>query len=137
MEARRRSSASREGEDEKKAEKSAILRNADAGLRLSHLPFTLRRLGAAGGRITLRYYCRITNARLLRLAGVATEVRKVGGRDVWYVNAATDMLAAGREELRKAIAELVRRAVENGWVDEKRAKQWLEELEGGLKLTDG
>jgi hypothetical protein len=50
----------------------------------------------------------------LRRAGVGAEVKKVGGRDVWYVKAATDMLAAGREELRKAIAELVGRAVENG-----------------------
>jgi hypothetical protein len=45
-------------------------------------------------------------ARLLRLAGVSVEVRKaeVGGRDVWYVEATTDRLAAGREELRKALA---------------------------------
>jgi len=64
-------------------------------------------------------------------------VKKVGDRDVWYVKAATDMLAAGREELRKAIAELVRRAVENGWVDEKRAKRWLEELKRGRVLKEG
>jgi len=36
------------------------------GLRLSRLSFALRRLGAAGGIITLRYYYRVTNARLLR-----------------------------------------------------------------------
>ena len=63
------------------AERCAILRSAErracggvgvvggvrrVGLRLSRLPFALRRLGAAGGIITLRYYCRITNARLLR-----------------------------------------------------------------------
>jgi hypothetical protein len=80
-------------------------------------------------------------ARLLRLSGVTAEVRKEtrkkGDRDVWYVKAATDMLAAGREELRKAIAELVRRAVENGWVDEKRAKRWLEELKRGRVLKEG
>ncbi len=64
-------------------------------------------------------------------------MKKVGDRDVWYVKTATDMLAAGREEVRKALAEIVRRAVENGWVDEKRAKRWLEELEGGLTLIDG
>jgi hypothetical protein len=80
-------------------------------------------------------------ARLLRLSGVTAEVRKEtrkkGDRDVWYVKAYTDMLAAGREELRKAIAELVRRAVENGWVDEKRAKRWLEELKRGRVLKEG
>jgi len=85
----------------------------------------------------LRYYCRITNARLLRHAGVDAEVKKVGDKDVWYVKAATDRLAARREELRKAIAELVGRAVENGWVDEKRAKRWLKKLEDGLTLIDG
>jgi hypothetical protein len=40
-------------------------------------------------------------ARLLRLTGVNAEVRKEGGKDVWYVKATTDMLAAGREEVRK------------------------------------
>jgi hypothetical protein len=49
-------------------------------------------------------------ARLLRLAGVGAEVKKVkvGGRDVWRVRAYTDKLAAGREELRKALANIVR-----------------------------
>ncbi len=64
-------------------------------------------------------------------------MKNVGDRDVWYVKTATDMLAAGREEVREALAEIVRRAVENGWVDEKRAKRWLEELEGGLTLING
>jgi hypothetical protein len=40
----------------------------------------------------------------LILAGVTAEVRKEGGRDKWYIEATTDRLAAGREELRKAIA---------------------------------
>jgi hypothetical protein len=53
-------------------------------------------------------------ARLLRLAGVSAEVKKVGGRDVWQVRATTDKLAAGHEELRKALAEIVRKAVERG-----------------------
>jgi hypothetical protein len=35
-------------------------------------------------------------------------VKKVGGRDEWYVEAAADMLAAGHEKLRKALAEIVR-----------------------------
>jgi len=76
-------------------------------------------------------------ARLLRLAGVGAEVRKVGDRDVWYVEATTDRLAAGREELRNALAEIVRKAVENGWVDAGKAEGWLEKLEEGRILKEG
>jgi tetratricopeptide (TPR) repeat protein len=76
-------------------------------------------------------------ARLLRLAGVGAEVRKVGDRDVWYVEATTDRLAAGREELRNALAEIVRKAVENGWVDAGKAEGWLEKLESGRVLKEG
>jgi hypothetical protein len=47
-------------------------------------------------------------ARLLRLAGVSAEVKKEGGRDVWRIVATTNMLAAGHEELRNAIAEIVK-----------------------------
>ncbi len=50
-------------------------------------------------------------ARLLKLAGVSAEVRKEGGRDKWYIEATTDKLAAGREELRDALAEIVRATV--------------------------
>jgi hypothetical protein len=76
-------------------------------------------------------------AHLLRLAGVGTEVKKEGGRDVWYVRAATDVLASGREELRKALAEIVRKAVESGWVDAGKAEGWLEKLEKGRVLKEG
>jgi 23S rRNA pseudoU1915 N3-methylase RlmH len=76
-------------------------------------------------------------ARLLRHAGVSAEVRKEGGRDVWYVYASTDMLAAGREELRSAIAEVVKKAVEKGWVDAGKAERWLEKLEEGRVLKEG
>jgi hypothetical protein len=76
-------------------------------------------------------------ARLLRLAGVDAELKKVGGRDVWRVKAATDMLAAGREELRNALAEIVKAAVKNGWVDEKKAEGWLKKLERGRVLREG
>jgi len=76
-------------------------------------------------------------ARLLRLAGVRAEVKKESSRDVWYVKATTDMLAAGREELRKAIAEIVRKAVARGRVDEKKAGDWLKKLEEGLTLREG
>ncbi len=34
--------------------------------------------------------------------GVGAEVRKVGSRDIWYVETTADMLTAGRGELRKA-----------------------------------
>jgi nucleotide-binding universal stress UspA family protein len=76
-------------------------------------------------------------ARLLRLAGVSAEVNKEGGRDVWRVVAYTDKLAAGREELRSAIAEFVRAAVKNGGVDANKAKHWLEKLERGRVLMEG
>jgi hypothetical protein len=76
-------------------------------------------------------------ARLLRLAGVGVEVQKEGSKDKWYVRAYTDMLAAGREELRKAIAEIVKRAVENGWVDAGMAEGWLEKLVRGRALMEG
>jgi hypothetical protein len=76
-------------------------------------------------------------ARLLRLAGVSAEVTKVGNRNVWYVVTTTDRLAAGHERLRKALAEIVRRAVENGWVDEKKTERWLEKLEEGRVLMEG
>ncbi len=76
-------------------------------------------------------------ARLLKLAGVSAEVTKVGNRNVWCVEATTDRLAAGHERLRKALAEIVRRAVKNGWIDEKKTERWLEKLEEGLTLKEG
>jgi len=51
-------------------------------------------------------------ARLLKLAGVTAEVKREGSRDVWYVYAYTDVLAAAHKELRNAIANIVRKAVE-------------------------
>jgi hypothetical protein len=76
-------------------------------------------------------------ALLLKLAGVNAKVKKAGGRDMWYVIASTRKLAAGRRELREALAEIVRRAVKNGWVDAGKAEGWLEELEKGLTLREG
>jgi hypothetical protein len=76
-------------------------------------------------------------ARLLRLAGVNVKMKKVGKRGAWQVYAYTDMLAAGRRELREAIADIVRRAVEKGWVDEKRAEHWLKKLERGRTVREG
>jgi hypothetical protein len=48
-------------------------------------------------------------------------VKKVGSRDIWYVKATADMFAAGREKLRKALAEIVRTACGKGWVDAGKA----------------
>jgi len=43
-------------------------------------------------------------ARLLKLARVGSDVKKMDGkRDIWRVEVSTDMLAAGRRELRNAI----------------------------------
>jgi hypothetical protein len=75
--------------------------------------------------------------RLLKLAGVSVEVKKVGGRDVWRVVATTDKLATGREELRKAFAEIVKTARENRWIDAGKAERWLKKLEGGFALMEG
>ena len=76
-------------------------------------------------------------ARLLKLAGVGAEVKRRGGRDVWYVKATTDRLAAGRKELRDALTEIVRKAAENGWVNKEIADRWLDKLESGRVLKEG
>jgi hypothetical protein len=77
-------------------------------------------------------------ARLLKLARVGSDVKKMDGkRDVWRVEVSTDVLAAGCRELRNAIADIVRKAVENGWVDTNRAEGWLKELERGRVLKEG
>jgi len=41
------------------------------------------------------------------------------------------MLAAGRKELRNAIAEIVKTALARGWVEAGKAEGWLEKLERG------
>jgi hypothetical protein len=74
-------------------------------------------------------------ACLLRLVGVTAEVKKVNDEDVWYVVATTDKLAAGREELRKAIAEVVKRTRES--IGEEKAERWLKKLEKGRVLMEG
>jgi hypothetical protein len=76
-------------------------------------------------------------ARLLKQAGISAEVKKEGSRDTWYVRVATDMLAAGREELRKALAEIVEKARGKGWVEADKAEGWLEKLERGRVLKEG
>jgi hypothetical protein len=56
--------------------------------------------------------------------GVGAELKKVGGKDGWYVEATADMLAAGRGELRKALAEVVREAVARGCTPAKLRAGW-------------
>jgi hypothetical protein len=77
--------------------------------------------------------------RLLRLAGVDAEVKKaeVGSKDIWYVEVSTDRLTAGRKELREALVKIVKKAVENGWVEAGKAERWLVKLEKGLTLREG
>jgi hypothetical protein len=76
-------------------------------------------------------------ARLLRLAGVGAAVKKEGDRDKWRIEVTTDILAAGRVELRRALAEIVRKVVENGWVEAGKAEGWLKKLESGVTLKEG
>ncbi len=74
-------------------------------------------------------------ASLLRRVGVDAEVKRMSR--VWCVQAYTDILAAGREELRKALAEIVREAAARGWVGGKRAERWLKKLERGSASRRG
>ncbi len=76
-------------------------------------------------------------ARLLKLAGVSAEVKKVGSKDIWRVRVSIGKLAAGHMELRNALAEFVKTARDNGLVDAGKAEGWLEKLEGGVTLKEG
>jgi len=75
-------------------------------------------------------------ARLLRRVGVGAEVRREDGR-TWYVWATADKLAAGRRELREALAEVVRKALARGWVGKGTAERWLRKLERGRTVRRG
>jgi Fe2+ transport system protein FeoA len=76
-------------------------------------------------------------ARLLKLAGVDAEMRREDGKGEWYVRATTDRLAAGREELRGVLADIVREALAKGWVDAGKAERWLDKLRSGITLREG
>jgi len=76
-------------------------------------------------------------ALLLRHVGVAAEVRKEGDRDIWRIDVTTNKLATAREDLRKALAEIVREAEKKGWVSADTAERWLEKLEKGRVLKEG
>jgi len=67
----------------------------------------------------------------------ARRLEKVGGRDERRVRATTNVLAAGREEIRDAVRKVVEEALGKGWIDEKKAEGWLEKLEKGLTLREG
>jgi hypothetical protein len=136
-----------------------FMKDARVDVRLDNIRLTPSGLVAADltiseGGAAVKYYLYLQNsilldfqstdrsraelaARLLRLAGVSAEVSKAGNRGVWHVVATTDMLAAGREELRNALAEIVRKAVERGWMDEKKAEFWLKKLERGRTVREG
>jgi hypothetical protein len=76
-------------------------------------------------------------AILLRHTGVDAKVKKEGNRDEWYVYAYTAKLAAGCVELRDTVRKVVEEALKKGWVDEKKARRWLEKLEEGRVLREG
>jgi len=54
-----------------------------------------------------------------------------------HIKATTDRLAAGHEELRKVLAEVVRAAVEKDWVDAGKAEGWLRKLERDRTQREG
>ena len=75
--------------------------------------------------------------RLLSLAGVEVRVRKEGNRDVWYIQAYTDQLAEGNEELRKGLVKAVEGALRRGLIDDEKAKRWIEKFEKGVSTWRG
>jgi len=77
-------------------------------------------------------------ALLLRHAGVSAEVKKKeDNKDVWRVRASIGKLVAGREELRKALIEIVKEATKRNAVNTNTAERWLGKLEKGRVLREG
>ena len=74
-------------------------------------------------------------ARLLGCVDVGAEVKKMCG--AWRIHVCMNALASGHEELRKALAEIVREAAARGWVDAGKAGRWLKKLEKGPALREG
>jgi len=121
----------------KKRRVAADLTISEAGIAVKYNVYLSEKAIVLQFRSTNRSHVELA-ALLLRHAGVNAEVQRVGGkRGVWQVRATTDKLAAGREELRNAIAEIVREAITSGWVDAGKAEGWLKKLEGGLTLKEG
>ena len=71
-------------------------------------------------------------ARLLRLVGVKAEAKKHAD-GMWQVHAYTDGLASASEALRKAVMEVVKEALERGFVDKDKAEHWLKKLQKGVE----
>jgi hypothetical protein len=67
----------------------------------------------------------------LKVTGVSAEVKRKGDGVGWYVRASTVVLAAAREELRKALAVIIKTALARGLVDAGKAERWVEKLERG------
>jgi len=63
-------------------------------------------------------------ARPLKVTGVSAEVKSKGDGDGWYVRASTVVLASVREELRKALAVIIKTALARGWMPERRSDGW-------------
>jgi len=71
-------------------------------------------------------------ACLLRLVGVKAEAKKHAD-GMWHVYATTDVLASASEALRKAVMEVVKEALERGFVDKDKAERWLKKLQKGVE----
>jgi len=113
---------------------AADLTLSEGGVAVKYNVYLLKKAIVLQFHTTDRSHAELA-ARLLRLAGVSAEVKKEGNRGVWQVWATTDKLAAGRKELRKALAEIVKVARKS--VGEEKAKRWLEKLEEGRVLREG
>ncbi len=77
-------------------------------------------------------------AHVLRLLGVEVEPRKEGSRNVWYIEASTDVLAckAVSQKFRETLARAVEEAAQRGLVDANRAAKWAEKLRTGITLAE-
>jgi hypothetical protein len=73
----------------------------------------------------------------LKVTGVSAEVKSKGGGGGWCVRASTVVLAAAREELRKAPAVIIKTALARGLVDAGKAERRVEKLEGGVAAWEG
>ena len=60
----------------------------------------------------------------MKLTGVSAEVKRKGDGVGWYVRASTVVLASAREELRKALAVIIKTALARGWTPERRSDGW-------------
>jgi hypothetical protein len=73
----------------------------------------------------------------LKVTGVNAEVKSKGDGVGWYVRVSTVVLAAAREELRKALAVIIKTALARGLVDARKAERRVEKLERGVVAWEG